>query len=70
MGELRERAGDFIAASSIERLEELEGTVAARSARIQELEHQVADRDTEIAQSQVVGFDFVLLYVLYVLTCI
>ena len=52
--ELRERAGDFKVASSIGRLEELEGTVAASSARIQELEQQVADRDTEIAQSQAV----------------
>ena len=53
-GELRERASDFIAASSVGRLEELEGTIAARSARIQELEQQVADRDSEIAQSQAV----------------
>ena len=68
-GELRERAGDFIAASSVGRLEEMEGTVAASSVRIQELEQQVADRDVEITQSQV-RFNSALLYVFHVLACI
>ena len=37
---MKEQAGDFIAASSVERLEQLEGTVASQAARIWELEQQ------------------------------
>ena len=51
---LKEQIGDFIVASSVGRLKELEGTVATRDAWIQELEQQVANRDTEIAQAQAV----------------
>ena len=39
--ELKEQAGDFIAASSIGRLEELEGTVTSQATRLQELEQQL-----------------------------
>ena len=42
---MQERAGDFIAASSVERLSELEGTVASQATQIRELEQQVADKD-------------------------
>ena len=39
--ELKEHVGDFIASSSVGRLEELEETVVSQTSRIQELEQQV-----------------------------
>ena len=39
--ELKEQADDFIVASSVGKLDELEGTIASQASRIQELERQV-----------------------------
>ena len=52
--ELQERASDFIAASSVERLSELEGTVASQATQIRELEQRVADRDAEVTRTQAI----------------
>ena len=48
--ELKEQAGDFITASSIGRLEELEGTVTSQATRIWELEQWTKERDFEMAR--------------------